>query len=289
MEKMRFKKVYVEITNICNLKCSFCPDSKRKKAFMNVQNFGEIARKIKNYTNLITLHVKGEPLMHPELEQILQICDDNNLKVNITTNGTLLYDKKDILLKSISLRQLNISLHSLTQNENMSSDYLDKVFETVDELTKSNPNLYISYRLWNLQSISENDENTFILEKIEEKYNLKDIKNKAKENDFIELKTNVFLNQDTEFKWPNMLNKDISNVGTCQGLRSQIAILVNGDVVPCCLDQDGEIKLGNILEDDLEKILNTNLSQNIKTGFEEGKVFHKLCRKCEYRTRFKSY
>ena len=163
---------------------------------------------------------------------------------------------------------------------------MSNIFDAVDFIT-SHKEIYISYRLWNLKNISENDENEFVLNKLQEKYNFTNLKQKAKENDFVELDRNVFLNQDVEFKWPDINDKNISENGTCQGLRSQIAILVNGDVVPCCLDQNGEIKLGNIFENSLDEILNSNLSKKIKKGFEEGKVIHNLCKKCEYRTRFK--
>ena len=288
MEK-KFKKIYIEITNMCNLKCSFCPDTKRKKSFMSVQEFSEIAKKINRFTNLITLHVKGEPLMHPNLKEILDVCKENNLKVNITTNGTLIKEKKNTLLNSSALRQLNISLHSLSQNENMensSEKYLEDIFEAVDELTKANKELYISYRLWNLKNISENDENSYILNKLAEEYNNPNLKEKAKENEFVELDRNIFLNQDIEFNWPNINGEIISESGTCRGLRDQIAILVNGDIVPCCLDQDGEIKLGNIFENTLEEILNSSLSKEIKKGFEEGRLVHNLCKKCGYRNKF---
>ena len=240
----RFKKIYVEITNICNLKCAFCPDTKREKEFMKAQDFSIIAKKIKDFTNLITLHVKGEPLMHPELDKILRLCEENNLQVNITTNGTLLKEKRNILFNNSALRQLNISLHSLNQNEEMKEsydEYLKNIFEAVDELTSLNKNLYISYRLWNLKNISENDENHSILNKLQEKYNMENLKEIAKENEFVELSKNIFLNQDIEFSWPNIDGKIISESGTCRALRDQIAILVNGDVVPCCLDQNGEI------------------------------------------------
>ena len=164
--KKRFKKIYVEITNKCNLRCSFCPDTKRKKETLSCLDFERIITEIRDYTNLIALHVKGEPLLYPELEKILKICDENHLKVNITTNGTLLSDKKDILYNSNSLRQLNISLHSFTQNKNIREDYIDNVIQTVRQL--SSKNIYISYRLWNLKNISENNENIFILKKLEE-------------------------------------------------------------------------------------------------------------------------
>ena len=140
--------------------------------------------------------------------------------------------------------------------------------------------------MWNLKDISENDCNLHILKKLEDEYNHTELPNKAKYSEFIKLKENVFLNQDTKFEWPSTENKEISTEGTCLGLRNQIAILVNGDVVPCCLDQDGEIKLGNIFEINIDDILNSDLSIKIKKGFEEGKVLHNLCKKCGYRTKF---
>ena len=287
MEK-RFKKIYIEITNICNLKCSFCPDTKREKSFISVEKFERIIEQVKNYTNLIALHVKGEPLIHPELERLLRICDENNLQVNITTNGTLLDKCKEVLANSNSLRQLNISVHSISQNTEMNKEvYLSNVLNAV-KFIKSKNDIYISYRLWNLKNIAENNENFYVLQRLADEYKIPNLKELAKQNEFVELADRIFLNQDIEFKWPNTNDDDISEKGTCQGLRSQIAILVNGDVVPCCLDQNAEIKLGNIFENSLIEILNFDMSKEIKNGFEEGRVIHNLCKKCEYRTKFNS-
>lgn len=68
-----FKKIYIEITDICNLKCKFCPDTNRNKEIMSVKKFEEIIKKIHNYTKLVCLHVKGEPLLYNQLEDILKI------------------------------------------------------------------------------------------------------------------------------------------------------------------------------------------------------------------------
>ena len=100
MDKKRFKKIYVEITNSCNLKCSFCPEGKRAKEFITLENFKHIINEIKSYTNLIALHVKGEPLLHPNLKEILDVCKENNILVNITTNATLLEKNLDILINN---------------------------------------------------------------------------------------------------------------------------------------------------------------------------------------------
>lgn len=278
-----FKKIYIEITNICNLKCSFCPDGKRTKESMSIEKFEYIINQIKEYTNLITLHVKGEPLIHPNLEEILYCCEANGISVNITTNGTLLLENEKVLSNSKALRQLNISLHSLSQNYNMDSQkYMDNIFKVVRKMNKK----YISYRLWNLANIQENDDNAELLKFLEEEYNYNDLINKAKQNEFVQLAENIFLNQDIEFKWPDINEDIIAETGTCLGLRNQIAILVNGDVVPCCLDQNGDIKLGNIFEQDFWEIISSEYSKQLIKGFEENKIIHSLCKRCGFRSKF---
>ena len=289
MEKKRFKKIYVEITNSCNLKCSFCPEGKRVKEFISVDKFENIINQIKSYTNLIALHVKGEPLLHPKLEELLNICEDNNVLVNITTNATLLEKNKDILFKSKAVRQLNLSLHSITKNENTDTynfeTYINNVLEISKEILEKT-NIIISYRLWNLENIKENSENLHILDCLESAFSVENLVEKAKENSFVKLSENAFLNQDLEFVWPSMENEIISEEGTCWGLRNQVAILVNGDVVPCCLDGEGIIKLGNIFEENFENIINSEYSKEFIKAFEENKVIHQLCKRCGFRGKF---
>lgn len=289
MKEKRFKKIYVEITNICNLKCSFCLDGNRAKEFMSIENFKHIVEEIKNYTNLIALHVKGEPLMHPSLKEILDVCEDAKLKVNITTNATLLEKNLSTLLNSPAIRQINMSVHSINKNEVNDNynieNYISNILKVSDEIINKT-NIIISYRLWNLENIEENDENFEILNKIGSHFNKDDLIECAKENKFVQLKDKVFLNQDIEFVWPSLDGEIISETGKCWGLRNQIAILVNGDVVPCCLDQNGDIKLGNILEESFEDIINSKFSKAIVAGFENGKIIHNLCKRCGFRTKF---
>ena len=96
---MKFKKIYVEITNKCNLNCSFCSKLKRELKTMSKDEFKHVISEIKPYTDYIYLHLKGEPLIHPDLEDILKIAKENNIIVNITTNGTKLSDTLDIIKK----------------------------------------------------------------------------------------------------------------------------------------------------------------------------------------------
>ena len=289
MEKKRFKKIYVEITNSCNLKCSFCPENKREKLFMRLNEFENIIKQIKDYTNLIALHVKGEPLLHPDLEKILKICEENDILVNITTNATLLEKNVDMLIASKAVRQLNLSLHSINKNENTDiynfEQYIQSVFNATRKILKESK-IIISYRLWNLENIEENGENYRILKELENEFKINDLVNVAKKESFVKLAENAFLNQDLEFVWPSMNSNVISECGTCWGLRNQVAILVNGDVVPCCLDENGEINLGNIHKSTFEEILDTNLAKKLIKGFEENKIIHNLCKRCGFRSKF---
>ena len=273
-----FKKIYIEITNICNLKCEFCPETKREKQFISINDFEKIISNIHKYTNLVCLHVKGEPLLHDKLEELLKILEKYDMKANITTNGTLIKQKLEIIKKSKAIRQINFSIHSVTQNKIQEKQYLQDIFESVEQLE----DIIISYRLWNLQNIEENDINTNIIKKIEDYYNIKELKHQLREKDFFKLKENIYINQDIEFLWPSLNKPTIIEKGRCLALKEQIAILVDGTVIPCCLDNDGDIPLGNILEESMEEILNKPKSITIKKNFENSIITCNLCKTCGF-------
>ena len=279
-----FKKIYIEITNICNLNCKFCPETSRKKETMSLENFEEVIKKVKDLTNIVTLHVKGEPLLHNQLEGILKILEKYNLKANITTNGTLIKDKLEIIKKSKAVRQINFSIHSITQNRKLNEQYLQDVFESVEELK----HIIISYRLWNMQNIKENDINTSIIKDIEDFYNINNLKEQMQEKDFIKIRENLFINQDVEFAWPDINKEKIIEKGRCLALKEQVAILVDGTVVPCCLDNNGDISLGNIFKETLEAILEKPKSIAIKKNFENGIITCNLCKTCGFLQRLEN-
>ena len=279
-----FKKIYIEITNICNLKCKFCPETSRNKEFMTLEKFEEAIRKIHNYTNLICLHVKGEPLLHNNLKGILDVLEKYNLKANITTNGTLIKEKLDVLKNSKSVRQINFSIHSIMQNEKLNKQYLQNIFQSVEELK----NTMISYRLWNLQNIKDNDINNNIIESMEECYKISNLKKQLIENEFMQLRKNIFINQDIEFTWPDPNKEHINENGRCLALKDQVAILVDGTVVPCCLDNNGDIPLGNIFKETMEEILNKPKSILIKKNFENNIITCNFCKTCGFLKRLEN-
>ena len=274
--KKRFKKIYIEITNKCNLDCSFCTRTKKKKRDLSVDEFKLIIDKIKDYTDYVYLHVQGEPLLHKDLEEFLKICEDNNLKVNITTNGTLINKYVDIFNRSKSLRQINISLHS----ENNKENYLDEVFTACSKISS---NIYISYRIWNLNTLKPTKELLNIVNKISEYYDVD--KEKLLNDKSIKIDNNRFVDKDNLFEWPDM-NNTVEKDGFCYALKTHIGILSDGTVVPCCLDASGVIELGNIFDESVEDILNKQMTKDIIEGFRNNKAVHPLCRKCNFRERF---
>ncbi len=284
---MRFKKIYVEITNICNLSCNFCPKTKRALKHMDKVSFLYILQAIKPYTEYIYFHLMGEPVLNPELKTFLELSAGEGFKVNLTTNGTLLKEVKDILISSKALRQINISLHSFEANESNLNfyEYLDSILCFVKEVNRQS-NIICSLRLWNLDNKEQgasNELNQYILKKIEESFRLEDdLILKLQTQKQLKLCNRVYLNMAEKFEWGKMAREPSYTKRFCLGLRDQIGILVDGTVVPCCLDNDGNIPLGNIFEEPLETILKCKRAEDIYEGFSRREAVEDLCKRCGY-------
>ncbi len=275
----RFAKVYVEISNICNLNCSFCPGTTRKPKRMSVEDFKTVLTKIKDYTDYIYFHLLGEPLCHPHLEKFLQIADKMEFNVIITTNGTLLSKNKDILLNSKSHYKTVISLHSFEANDNKNSfeSYLENCFE----YAKSAENKKIVVlRLWN--NGGKDSLNNAILSRLEDYFP----KPWSEERNGTRIGEKIYIQYGDKFDWPTLESDNINEKVFCYGLRDQIGILADGTVVPCCLDNNGEINLGNIFEKDLEEIINSPKAQNIYNGFSNRTACAVLCKMCSFVRKF---
>lgn len=274
----KFKKIYIEITNICNLNCSFCSKDNRIKESISLTNMEELLKKINDYTDYVYLHVKGEPLLHPKLKEILYLCEKYHKKVNITTNATLIKEKETILTHT-AIRQINLSVHS----ENRKANYLEEIFEVVDKLKDKN----IVYRFWTMEDNNLSKESTELVEKIVNHYQLspKIVENLKKENN-IKINSHTYVNKANEFIWPDINNDYNKEFGYCYALKDQLAILVDGTIVPCCLDSDGVINLGNIYQNDLLQVINSSRYQKMRMGFCNRKVTEELCKHCSYKERF---
>ncbi len=286
----RFKKIYIETTNICNLSCNFCPKTSRELGFMDTESFKEIINKVKEYTNHIYLHLMGEPFLNKNLGSFLQIAKEANINVNITSNGTLINNVKDILISSGAVRQINISLHSFEANQNSINfyDYLNNILQFIEEANEKTE-IICSLRLWNIDTEelkANNNLNLEILKLIEDKLKIKfSIKEALLDKRGIKLKERVYLNMAEKFSWPDSTISLISEEVFCHGLRDQIGILLDGTVVPCCLDSEGKIPLGNIFREELEDIINSKRAVDIYNGFSQRKAVEELCKRCGYAKR----
>ncbi len=267
--KKKFKKIYIEITNICNLSCPFCKVDKRKKEYMKLADFNFILDRITEYTDYIYLHIKGEPLMHPNINEIIDLANQKNFKVNITTNGTLI----DMLYNK-NIRQINYSMQSMSDIETIRNTII-KLKDFIKDT-----NIYLSLRLWSDESKSNYELMKMLIEEFDSLKTFNDIQDKKK------IDHNIFLSIENEFEWPDLDNDYENNYGYCYGLKDHIGILVDGTVVPCCLDHNGDISLGNIYSRDLSDILSSNRATKIIDGFRNRNVSEELCKKCNFKDKF---
>jgi radical SAM protein with 4Fe4S-binding SPASM domain len=286
-----FKKVYLEITSVCNLACSFCPPTKRKAQFIKLEEFNKRLDQIAPHTKYIYLHVKGEPLLHPKIDELLDASHAKGFKVNITTNGTLIKKNREKLLGKPALRQMNFSLHSFDGHEgsNNRKEYLSDILSFVREAT--NHQVIISFRLWNLDQDNVTNvvknRNRDTLEILEKEFNLDyKIEEKVLPGSGVKVANRIYINQDHEFDWPSLDAQEDDGKGFCHALRSQAAILVDGTVVPCCLDGEGVINLGNINSTPFSKIVDGERANNLFNGFSRREAVEEMCRKCGFRRRF---
>ncbi len=281
-----FKKIYIEISNLCNVQCSFCPIVERDKKVMSSAEFKGVISKLVGHTEEVSLHLMGEPTAHPELEEILDICTYYKIPVNLTTNGLLIKRKSSKIIESSIIRQVNFSLQSYKDNfpHKDLKNYLKPIFEFTQTVFNQRPEMYINYRLWNIGSTQENEE---FFQAIEEFFELTIKRNIQVENiKSKKLKNRLYLHFDSRFEWPSPESKLRGNNGRCHGLKSHIGIHADGTVVPCCLDKEAVINLGNIKNQSLPEILGSELATKMREGFSKNQLYHDLCKRCEYIQRF---
>ncbi|MDP2813123.1 MAG: radical SAM/SPASM domain-containing protein [Erysipelotrichaceae bacterium] len=277
---MKYKRIYIEITNQCNLTCDFCAKSHRPKRFMSVVEFKMICDQIRFFTDYIYLHVQGEPLLHPDLKEILEIANQNKLQVQLVTNGTMLHEKIDSLINSPAIRQVSISLQSMqTIGYLEDSNNRARLLNQLTQLAESGK--IVQIRLWNFsEQVFTNGLN-----------NCLSFFNIEMDDLFIEKKRyltntkNVYFSLDKKFQWPSDPVSS-SRVGTCYGTRTMLGILSDGTLVPCCLDHDGAIALGNVFSSPFSELIDSSRLKIMNDGFNNRKLIESFCQHCEFRSRF---
>ena len=273
-----YSRVYVEITNICNMNCSFCHGHKREPRRMTADEFALILDRLSGHTNYIYYHLMGEPLTHPDLPLFVKTAGERGFKSVITTNGTLLDRVGDELLES-GLHKVSLSVHSF--EDGTEDSFLRYMKTLADFAEKANARgVIVVFRLWNKGY--DNGRNDVILGYLKE-----NLRGDWTENSKgLRIREKMFLEWGDRFSWPDK-NADVQGSEVfCYGLRDHFGILCDGTVVPCCLDSDGTINLGNIFSENVTDILESSRAKNMKYGFDCRRATEDLCRRCGYAQRF---
>lgn len=277
---MRFRKIYLEISNLCNLSCAFCPGTNRKPGRMTREDMAVLLPKLRPYTEYLYFHLMGEPLCHPELKTFLAMAGEAGFKVILTTNGTLLSRQQDMLLESPALHKMNISLHAFEAND------LSVPFETyLQDCFRfgkaAQGKKLVVYRLWNQGGADAR--NGEILAAMAEFFP----EPWKQERQGQRIGQKVYLEYGEKFDWPDLQAPEDTGQLFCYGLRDQLGVLWDGTVVPCCLDHNGDIPLGNLYTQNLEEILSSPRAAAIYEGFSRKEPAEPLCRRCGYARRFR--
>lgn len=276
------KRVYVEITNICNLRCSFCPGARREKRYLPPEEFRVLAERLRPYASYLYLHVMGEPLLHPQLGELLHISWEMGFKICLTTNGVLLPDRQALLLSGPPLHKVSVSLHCMEGNgAGELGGYLSGAWEYAVQAARRGT--ICALRLWNIGGADRR--NGEILDFLAEKLGAHPLSLPQPRKGSWKLGERLYLEQAEKFEWPDLARPE-GPVRFCLGLRDQAAVLCDGTVVPCCLDHEGDIPLGNLLEQDFAEILDSPRARAVYDGFSQGRPSEELCRRCGFAQRF---
>ena len=275
-------RIYIEITNRCNLSCDFCHGTRRPPRTMTPAEFETLALKLRGETDYLYLHVLGEPLLHPQLPELLAIAHRLGFRTCLVTNGTLLPRQKDALLDAPGLHKLSVSLHSFEGNEGGDmADYLHGVWKFCADASEKG--VLCALRLWNEGGAEARNGEILAFLSTATGTNVENLPPDRAGNR--RLAPGLFLESAQKFDWPSPDAAE-GPVQFCHALRQQIAVLCDGTVVPCCLDGEGRMALGNLLTQQLPDILNTPRAQAIREGFSRRRPAEDLCRRCGYAQRF---
>ncbi|MBO4829751.1 MAG: SPASM domain-containing protein [Fibrobacter sp.] len=310
--------VYIEITNVCNLHCSFCPcgtaanngyadgnvnaadysSMSARRAFMDSKLFEACISGAQEIgASNVYFHVLGEPTLHPGFAHYVKKLEQTPLKLTLTTNGTTIERTGRQILASPAVRQVNFSTHAYAELPRETAErYLQNVLDFCRLAIVERPDLYINLRLWNVGAEEASPWNSYMLQRIHETFGV-DVTpgHFCSRHKSFNITGRLYLHEDTRFEWPSidertgkaLQTRDERIAGTCRALDTHVAILHDGRVVACCLDHSGQITLGHISEQSLAKIINSPIAQNIKEGFAQHELRHPFCQTCSFCKRFK--
>ncbi len=296
--------VYIEITDACNLRCSFCPSSDcryeagsgKPHTFMPSALFKKcIAGAVEAGIENVYLHVLGEPTLHPGFAHYVKKLESTPLKLTLTTNGTTIARAAHHILNSPAVRQVNFSTHAYAELPlSDARGHLENVLDFCRMALAARPDMYINLRLWNIGGASAGDWNSFAISRINETFGTQVAPgNFCSRHKSFPVTGRLYIHEDSRFEWPAGHVTECAELadgtypaGTCHALDTHVAILHDGCVVACCLDYSGQITLGNIADQNLAEILGSPLARKLREGFEKHELRHPFCQKCSFCKRF---
>lgn len=273
------KRVYIEITNVCNLSCAFCKKNTRPARFMSVGEFRHVLDEVSGITRYIYLHVQGEPLLHPQFDELMNIAAGYGMQVQLVTNGILLNEHTD-LLKHTALRKISFSLQSIEYHNTDVHEFMEPILTFIEQASNAG-RPYCELRFWrnDQMDLTRTKECLSILR---ERYVFKESGRLRNER----ILPGVYVDYANPFEWPDADEPKVSWSGTCLGAVEQLAVLADGTVVPCCLDAEGKIPLGNLKEESLQNIISGDRYLRLAEGFRSHRITEELCARCTFRKRF---
>ncbi len=269
----KFRRVFIEITNVCNLSCPFCAKSSRKPGFMSLETFENIAAQVKPLAGMVSLHVLGEPMLHPQFAQLLGVCSRLGLTVNLVTNGSRLAEFRPVLLEEKSLGQLSVSLHALECLPR--AERLAKLAALVDFAKAKPDRLIIAFRL---RGKSGTDFEKEVADYMAQSFGGGQ---GVLPNGALKLRDKVFLHHGKLFDWPGQGARNAQK--GCLGLKHHFAVLCTGEVIPCCVDFDGVLAFGNINTAPLADILSGAAAAKLRMAIAATTPMPDYCATCGFK------
>lgn len=272
IEEKMIDRCYIEITNTCNLDCHFCPKHQRKRRQLSAEEFDLLTDKVRGKVCFLYFHLMGEPLLHPLRPQFITMAREKGFKTVLTSNGTLLHRAMNLL--DTLPHKVQLSLHSHESNARGElSSYMEEVMNFATQAAAKGTCVVL--RLWNQGGMDK--ENELVMDYIAE-YVPRPWKERP---DGFRLCDNLYLEFDRKFEWPSANASSAKREVFCKALLKQIGVLSDGSLVPCCLDHNGDVALGNLFHQSLEEILSSPRAQAMIEGFQHHTATEALCQNCE--------
>lgn len=272
IEEKMIDRCYIEITNTCNLDCHFCPKHQRKRRQLSAEEFDLLTDKVRGKVCFLYFHLMGEPLLHPLLPQFITMAREKGFKTVLTSNGTLLHRAMNLL--DTLPHKVQLSLHSHESNARGElSSYMEEVMNFATQAAAKGTCVVL--RLWNQGGMDK--ENELVMDYIAE-YVPRPWKERP---DGFRLCDNLYLEFDRKFEWPSANASSAKREVFCKALLKQIGVLSDGSLVPCCLDHNGDVILGNLFHQSLEEVLSSPRAQAMIEGFQHHTATEALCQNCE--------